>query len=174
MHAEQIDLSRTKAVGAAHLKDFLDYAARGGETRVGETAAGDSVLAQVQSFLTEKGYATIMGVGTSDRRVDLAVYRPETDGEFLLGILGDGPGYGADRTVRDRDALRVEVLQNLGWNLMRLWSVDWILDRARTQQRILETLETLSRDGQARLPPPVKLPPDLLKRALKPLPPVGR
>lgn len=174
VHAEQIDLSRTKAVGAAHLKDFLDYAARGGETRVGETAAGDSVLAQVQSFLTEKGYATIMGVGTSDRRVDLAVCRPETDGEFLLGILGDGPGYGADRTVRDRDALRVEVLQNLGWNLMRLWSVDWILDRARTQQRILETLETLSRDGQARLPPPVKLPPDLLKRALKPLPPVGR
>ena len=146
--------------------------ARGGETRVGDAAGPETVLAQVRDFLAEKGYATAVGVGASDRRVDLAVCRPNAEDEFMLGILGDGPGYGADRTVRDRDALRVEVLQNLGWNLMRLWSEDWILDRARTQRRLLELLQSLA--GGAQVPPPVRLAPDVLRQALRPLPPPSR
>ena len=70
----------------------------------------------------------------------------------MLGILGDGPDYGADRTVRDRDTLRTDVLQSLGWNLFRLWSVDWALDRQRTEKRLLDTLEKLKADPSARSP----------------------
>ena len=174
IHAEQIDLSRTKAVGAAHLKEFLAYAARGGETCSSASANGENVFTEVAKFLEENGYATVMGVGASNRRIDLAVKRPGTENDYMLGILGDGPDYGADRTVRDRDTLRTDVLQSLGWNLFRLWSVDWALDRQRTEKRLLDTLEKLKTDPSARSPEPVEIDKEELKRVLRPLPPPGR
>ena len=174
IHAEQIDISRTKAVGAAHLKDFLDYAARGGETRSGAASQAEAPIAEAAEFLRANGYSVALGVGASNKRVDLAVMRPGAEGEYMLGILGDGPAYGADATVRDRDALRIEVLQSLGWNVMRLWSVDWALDRSRSEKRILETLERLKANPAERFPDAVKASPEELKRILKPLPPPGR
>ena len=174
VHAEQIDLSRTKAVGAAHLKDFLDYAARGGETRADRAAPVEAPIAEAAEFLRSNGYSVVEGVGASARRVDLAVLRPGAEGEYMLGILGDGPAYGADATVRDRDALRVEVLQSLGWNVFRLWSVDWALDRPRAEKRLLDALGRLKANPAVRLPEPVKANPEELKRVLKPLPPPGR
>ena len=173
IHAEQIDLSRTKAVGAAHLKEFLAYAARGGETRENVPVSPETVLGEVAQVLAANGYETVAGVGASNRRIDLAVRRPGAEGDYLLGILGDGPEYGADRTVRDRDALRIEVLQALGWNLFRLWSVDWALDRARTEKRLLDTLERLKSNPSARVPEPVAVDPEEVKRVLRPLPPPG-
>ena len=174
IRAEQIDLSRTKAVGAAHLKDFLDYASRGGETRAGAETQAEVPIAEAADFLRSNGYAVVLGVGASMRRVDLAVVKPGSDGEYMLGILGDGPSYGEDATVRDRDALRVEVLQSLGWNIMRLWSVDWALDRPRAEKRLLDALESIKANPSARVPAEVKVSPDELKRVLRPLPPPGR
>ncbi|MBR4654786.1 MAG: DUF4011 domain-containing protein [Kiritimatiellae bacterium] len=172
---EQIDLSRTKAIGAAHLREFIAYAMRGGVAPSGGgTASGGAALGEVAEFLESHGYSTVCGVGASNRRVDLAVRRRGKEDGYLLGILGDGPGYGADRTVRDRDALRVDVLQNLGWNVFRLWSVDWALDRAGTEKRLLDALSRLEADPSAKIPGPVSVPPDELKRALRPLPPPGR
>ena len=174
IHGSQIDLSRTSAKGAAHLREFLEYAERGGEVRDGGNDEIELPIAEVAAFLAEKGYGTVAGVGTSSRKVDLAVIRPGTENEYLLGILGDGPGYAADRTVRDREASRVEVLQGLGWNLFRLWSVDWALDRGRTQRRLLEAIAHLENDPGARLPPKVVVPNEELKRVLRPLPAAGR
>jgi hypothetical protein len=31
-------------------------------------------------------------------------------------------------TVRDRDRLRQEILEGLGWRLYRIWSTDWSAD----------------------------------------------
>ena len=174
VHAGQIDLNRTKAVGAAHLKEFLEYAERGGAAVSDSAAAGDGMMAEVAELLAGNGYSAVAGVGASGRRIDLAVLRPGSEGEYMLAILGDGPGYGADRTVRDRDALRIEVLQSLGWNVFRLWSVDWALDRERTARRLLDTLERLKSAPAARCPEPIAADPDELKRILRPLPPPGR
>jgi very-short-patch-repair endonuclease len=39
-------------------------------------------------------------------------------------------------TIRDRDRLRQEVLEKLGWKIHRIWSTDWFRDKP-AQVRLL-------------------------------------
>ena len=74
--------------------------------------------------------------------VDIAVRDSKNPDKFILGIECDGPRYAAQATVRDRDVLRPSVLSNLGWNTFRAWSVDWALDRKRSEERLLDNLKS--------------------------------
>jgi hypothetical protein len=44
---------------------------------------------------------------------------------MVLAIEADGASYRASGSVRDRDRLRGEHLQRLGWGFHRLWSTNW-------------------------------------------------
>ena len=146
IHGAQIDLARTQAVGAAHLKYFLDYAEKGlrlipdADGRAAKTAETDGVADSVAAFLESRGYAVKRDVGNSDLRVDVAVRAPERPEEFLLGIECDGNAYRDQRTARDRDHLRDAVLKSLGWKIFRLWTPAWAFDRSRTEAALLEAL----------------------------------
>ncbi len=79
----------------------------------------------------------------SGYRIDLGVVDPDHPGRYLLGIECDGATYHSAQTARDRDRLRQQVLEGLGWTLLRIWSRDWISDRAREIDRVLTTLQAL-------------------------------
>ncbi len=145
IHATQIDLSRTTATGAAHLKYFLEYAEKGLHIRSEQTETGavDGVIEAIAGMLTAHGFSVERGVGSSAGRIDLAVRNPDHPADYLLGIIGDGALYAAQKTTRDRDSLREAILRSLGWNLYRAWSVDWVLDRNRAEQSLLAHLEEL-------------------------------
>ena len=57
-----------------------------------------------------------------------------------------GEKYRDQVTVRDRDVLRSDVLENLGWRYFRTWSVDWKLDRKHAEEELLSNLPKISRD----------------------------
>ena len=128
---DQIDLTRTRSVGAQHLKSFLDYAARGVRALaeaivVDETADFDSPFErEVCRALEGAGHTVHRQVGCSGYRIDLAIVDPERPGRYLLGIECDGASYHSAATARDRDRLRASVLARLGWRLHRVWSTDW-------------------------------------------------
>ena len=148
IHGSQIDLSRTQAVGAAHLKYFLDYAEKGLRLLPNESAAGtrtpaietDGAAESVAAFLQANGYIVKRNVGNSSVRVGAAVADPKRPDEFLLGIEFDGNAYRDCRTARDRDRLRDSVLESLGWKIFRLWTPAWAFDRAHTEEKLLEAL----------------------------------
>ena len=56
----------------------------------------------------------------------------------MLGIECDGATYHRTATARDRDRIRQEVLEELGWRgrLIRIWSTDWIRSPAHQIERI--------------------------------------
>ena len=141
IHGSQIDLSRTSAVGAKHLRDFLEFAEKG-ETAANAAKPTDNGAfpKAVAEFLRSRGYTVDENVGTGACRIDLAVKRPGEE-TYALAIECDGPSYAAQLTVRDRDQLRPSVLKGLGWRITRLWSVDWALDRARAENALLALLK---------------------------------
>ena len=47
---------------------------------------------------------------------------------MVLAIEADGASYRESGSVRDRDRLRGEHLQRLGWGFHRLWSTNWFQD----------------------------------------------
>ena len=143
IHGSQIDLSRTSAVGAAHLKSFLEFAEKGTDAAPQTEAKDNGAFPKaVAEFLRGKGYKVDERVGTGACRIDLAVKKPGAD-DYLLAIECDGPSYASQLTVRDRDQLRPSVLKSLGWKLTRLWSVDWALDRTRAENALLALLDSL-------------------------------
>ena len=90
----------------------------------------------VEKALTAAGHRVQRQVGLFDYRVDLAVVDSEHPDHFLLGIECDGPMYQNAENARARDRLRPEVLRNLGWRLLRLWSADWVRDSEGELRRI--------------------------------------
>jgi hypothetical protein len=68
---------------------------------------------------------------------------------FVLGVECDGATYHSAKSARDRDRLRQEILEGLGWRLHRIWSTDWFNNPTREADRlraaITSSLEELKR-----------------------------
>ncbi|MCA8925386.1 MAG: DNA helicase, partial [Planctomycetes bacterium] len=160
IRADAISLSKTRSVGVAHLKTFLDYAERGPRaiaeaTTLDPDADFESPFErEVYRALTRRGHDVALQVGCSGTRIDLAVRDPERPGRFLLGIECDGASYRSSATARDRDRLRQGVLESLGWTLHRIWSSDWW----RTPDQELARLEAAIAAAARARPPAAELP----------------
>ena len=63
------------------------------------------------------------------------------ESKFILAIECDGANYHSSATARDRDRLRQQILENLGWRFHRIWSTDWFLNPSREMKRLLQAIE---------------------------------
>ena len=157
MRPDQIDLNRTQAEGVKGLKKFLEFAMSGRNVEPANTAgttsqapagqasglAAASEQALVNAIAAEleaRGYTVDRAVGRSNFKIDIAVLDPEQPDTYILGILCDGKNYFETKTERDREICQPSVLKMLGWNIMRVWSVDWFLNREEVMQRIINAL----------------------------------
>ena len=95
------------------------------------------------AVLKENGYEVVAQVGVAGFFIDLAVKHPAKAGTFLLGIECDGASYHSGRSARDRDRLRQEILENLGWKIHRVWSTDWFKSRDSEIRRLLRRIADL-------------------------------
>lgn len=157
---EQIDLSRTSSAGVAALKAFLEYA--GGaqlakdEKTIQEQPTCSGIIQSICQSLQAAGYACQAMVGHSSYRVDVGVIDPAHPGNYLLGVLLDGPMYGASKTTRDREIAQMKVLKDLGWELHRIWTVDWWDNRTRELDRLLEHVRQKAAQAEHQKPLPVQ------------------
>lgn len=154
LRADQIDLSRTAAIGVRDLKHFLEFAERGIRALsegVSDARAGfDSLLEKdLASQLQQRGWTVIPQIGVSSLRIDLGVVDPDDPEYFLAGIQCDGSNYQRAATARDRDLVRVSVLGGLGWEILRLWSIEYWLNRDGVVDRLDQQLQALHRQRRA-------------------------
>ena len=135
--ADDLDLSRTRAKGVAALKTFLEFAQHGRLSQNIETGREmDSPFEEaVFRALTARGHMVRPQVGSQGFFIDLAVVDPDQPGRYALGIECDGAMYHSARSARDRDRLRQQVLEAVGWRLHRIWSTDWFRDPVRETDR---------------------------------------
>ncbi|MCR5799216.1 MAG: DUF4011 domain-containing protein [Lachnospiraceae bacterium] len=144
MHGTDIDLKRTSAEGARLLREYLDYA-ENGEVAL-ERSISVNPFEQFDSefemdvcdFLREKGFSVDTQVGCSGFRIDMALKKPDSS-DYVLAIECDGATYHSSKNARDRDRLRQEVLERMGWRFYRIWSTDWFRNSAVEKERLLET-----------------------------------
>lgn len=149
IRAEDIDLSRTKSVGVAHLKSYLKYAEHGvdalaniAERPVDDDDVNFALEQQVADYIKSKGYDVHSRIGCSGYRIDLAVTHPEKPDVYILGVECDGPTYHRSATARDRDQLRQSVLELLGWNIHRLWSTAWWHNSEYAEQKLVDAINS--------------------------------
>jgi len=145
MDSGHIRTSETSSRGVVALKAFLEYCETGllqHYKHTGKAADSDFEIA-VMNALAEYGYECEPQLGVTGYFLDLAVKDPGMPGRFLMGIECDGASYHSAKSTRDRDRLRQDILENLGWKIRRIWSTDWFKNPQAQIQPILQELESL-------------------------------
>lgn len=140
--------SELASEGGRHLRRYLDFASRK-EDRMSVLAipvtlgGGDfesPFEAEVARVIRGWGYDVVPQVGCAGYRVDLSVRDPINSTRFVLGIECDGAMYHSSKVARDRDRLRQEVLEGLGWRLHRIWGPAWYRGRKEQENRLKEAI----------------------------------
>lgn len=128
MTSDMINLKRTKSKGVEALRDFLEFAQKGRlqgeyiETRVQKE---QGIMEYICRAIADGGYEYQRAVGHSKFKVDIAVINPYNPEAYLLGIMLDGESYRQSTNTRDREVAQISVLNGLGWELHRIWTMDW-------------------------------------------------
>ncbi|WP_320197094.1 DUF4011 domain-containing protein [Agrobacterium rosae] len=138
MTPSDITAEETSNVGAWMLKRWLEYSA-GGPLQAGTGIHGafDSPLEEfVAAQIESMGCVAVPQVGAGGYSIDLGVRHPQWPHGFLMGVECDGATYHSSRSARDRDRHRQEILENLGWNIHRVWSTDWFDNPRREAERL--------------------------------------
>lgn len=148
-----IDTNRTSAIGMSHLKHFLEYAQKGPQALLspilGSVGGYDSPFEQaVAEALNDFGWKTEPQIGVGKFRIDIGVLDPNGN-NFLAGVECDGATYHSSATARDRDCLRQQILEGLGWNILRIWSTDWWANKEKEIKKIDADLRKLITDNAA-------------------------
>jgi very-short-patch-repair endonuclease len=129
--------------GTRMLRALLDFA-RTGKLGAG-TLHGDGFESPfeeaVARAIREAGYHVHPQVGVKSFRIDLGVIDPPRPGEYIIGVECDGAAYHSARSARDRDRLRQEVLEGLGWRMYRIWSTDWFRNPQRETDKLLAAIK---------------------------------
>ena len=130
--------------GLEFLRNYLQYAASDGKIfahgEITDEAMND-FEADIYEALTARGLKVTPQVGCSSFRIDFGVCHPTEPGRFVLAIEADGATYHSSYTARDRDRLRQQMLENLGWTFHRIWSTDWFQRRHEEIERTVAAYE---------------------------------
>jgi very-short-patch-repair endonuclease len=146
MESGQIHPTATSSPGVHALKSYLKYV----ETRSLDTGRQtgrppDSEFEVVVAEALERhGYQVECQVGVANYFIDLAVLHPKQPDRYLLGVECDGATYHSARAARDRDKYRQSVLENLGWEIYRIWSTDWFENAEAETRKLVEHLKIIS------------------------------
>ncbi|HEX8592593.1 MAG TPA: DUF3320 domain-containing protein [Pseudomonas sp.] len=143
-----IDLNRTNARAVRDLKHFIEFAQRGpkalAEAIQGSVGGYDSPFEEaVAQGLRRLGWQVVPQIGVSRFRIDLGIVHPDRPGDYLAGVECDGATYHSAATARDRDKVRGAILKGLGWNLLRLWSTEWWVDKEGALRKLHAALNDL-------------------------------
>lgn len=138
------DLARANSTGMVHLRTYLTLAKQANDDaealeRAAVSDVNDPYLDEIAEAIAKRGHVVRRGYGLSSFKVDIAVARADEPELFRVGVLADGRKWGERDLVLDRDALPVNVLQNLmNWpSVVRVWLPSW---RARRDE-ILDEIE---------------------------------
>ena len=152
LQPEQVDLNRSNARGVEGLKRFLEFAKSGRMAitpgQIKGSPLADSLVNLLADELRKKGYLVDTKVGRSKFKIDLAIVDPDNHDKYILGILCDGESYYDTKTERDREVVQPSVLKGLQWNLIRVWTIDWMLNREKVLERIDNYLQEITKHSK--------------------------
>lgn len=150
---KDIDLSRTQTPAIADLKEFLVFVESGyNEDKLAYRMEfpDDPLLSQIEEGLRTKGWEVHRQVGLSPLRIGLAVLHPDEANRYLACVIGDGYMYRDSRTTCERDLVRLKQLNRLGWNILRVWSLDWLRHPDAALERLHQALIKQLRNERAK------------------------
>ncbi len=123
--------------GLQDFASFLRYAYDQSRKEIQLDNDGKGIAQAIGTLLAENGYRISYNVGSSDFKIDIAICKPDSEKEFSVGIMLDGPIYASARTARDREVLRPLFLSRRGWKILQVNCIDWVREAKITREKLL-------------------------------------
>ena len=155
-----MDPGRSTARGVELLRQYLEFADSGGVALGGDVSEVPLNPFELDIFhrLQDRGIPVTPQYGVAGYRLDFACAHPEQAGRMVMAIETDGASYHSTPIAKERDYLRQEVLENLGWRFHRIWSTDWFRNASaetdRAEAAWNEAVALADRDVVAKPEPP--------------------
>lgn len=147
--SKDMDPERSAAEGVKLLRQYLQYVESRGANlgdRVLEKPALNPFEVDVRDTLSRRGLKLTPQYGSSGYWIDFAVQHPTQPGRYVLAIECDGATYHSSESARDRDRLRQEHLERVGWRFHRIWSSEWFYDKEKVVEKVLAAYEKAVHD----------------------------
>jgi superfamily I DNA and/or RNA helicase/very-short-patch-repair endonuclease len=148
LRPDDILVGPTTPDGTKTLRNYLEYARTGSLTVAEDTGLepDSDFEISVMDMLKLRGYEVTPQLGVAGYRIDIAVKHPKIPGCYLAAIECDGATYHSALSVRDRDRIRQEILESLGWRgrIWRIWSTDWFRSPRSEIEKLISFLNELS------------------------------
>lgn len=142
--ADEMDPTASSSEGFQFMYRFIQFMNSHGQS-FGGSPGRDVTLnpfeADVMHQLTAAGLQLEPQWGVGAYLIDFAVKDPDHPGRFVLAIECDGASYHSGVIARERDRLRQQHLELLGWRFHRIWSTDWRTDPAPQVEAVLVAYE---------------------------------
>ncbi|MEU3010218.1 AAA domain-containing protein [Nocardia asteroides] len=130
----------SRVTGTEMLRRFLETANINGRTET----VGRQIPTELNGFeqaildaLTAHKIPVTPQWGVADYRIDFALAHPDQPSRMVLAVEADGDSYHRTHSARDRDRLRQEHLERLGWQFHRVWASAWYTHPERELERII-------------------------------------
>jgi very-short-patch-repair endonuclease len=156
--SHDVDPGKLTKPGARLLAEYLEYARAGGVPVAASgsgTGSRSAFEADVAARLASLGITLVPQYGVGGYRVDFAAAHPDDPSQMILAVEADGAGYRDSGSVRDRDRLRKEHLERLGWRVHRLWSTSWFSDPEAELAKLQAAYTEAVRANPPAPPPPL-------------------
>lgn len=145
--SDMIDLNRTSSEGVAGLKGFLSYAEKGvlslPSEHIDASQFKNNLSQSISKVLESIGLEVKTNIGKSGFKVDIGIVDKDQPGRYILGIITDGQYYFDAATSNDRELVMPSVLKGLGWNLYRVWTMDWYHRQDKIVEEILALIDKI-------------------------------
>ncbi|WP_222853764.1 AAA domain-containing protein [Fodinicola acaciae] len=162
------------ANGTEMLRRYLEMIDHDGDVdRVGRSSNVplNGFEEDIRRRLTEARIPVHPQWGFSGYRIDFALADENDPGRMVMAVEADGDAYHRSRSARDRDRLRQQHLERLGWRFHRVWASSWFSDPEAETARIVEAWRAAMRSSaqpRTTVPPVVTPPPATRRRGPRP------
>ena len=148
LSSAQIKITDASPEGLIAFRDFLKFAEGNGfeansDAKQIASSAHEGISDAICAALTAEEYECQTHIGHSDFQIDIAIVDPYHPSQYLMGIMLDGKQYRDTQNTRDREVSQSSVLSHLGWELQRIWTIDWWDDSHRQIRRLINRLNEL-------------------------------
>lgn len=142
LKSSNIIIGNTSSRGLRTFKEFLKYLETKQilDIKIDNKDFDSPFEESVYKLLKSYDYEITPQLGVAGYYIDLAVKYKNTN-DYILAIECDGATYHSSQYARDRDKLKDEVLKRLGWNIYRIWSVDWYKNRNEAIKQLLNAIK---------------------------------
>ncbi len=144
LRASDLEVDYATAEGVKVLRRFLAFAEEmATENEINITSETQVFAEEIAKELELSGYKTAFNIGNDQYFIDLAVYNPENETEYILGIEFDTSTYDQSRTATERERIRNNVLRSKGWVIYKIFITSWFNNRRQILDDILDYLQKI-------------------------------